>query len=346
MIDIREHVPLASWTTLGVGGEALYFAVAFAEDEVLEALEFVRKSAVPFFVLGGGSNLLISDQGFPGLVLRIAIGGIEERREGDLAIFRAGAGEAWDDLVARSVAANCAGLECLSGIPGSVGGTPVQNVGAYGQEVAETIVRVEAVEVSIGKSVVFSREECSFHYRGSRFNSTDAGRYILTHVEFALRPNGTAKLAYADLKRHFESADGAPSLSDVRQAVLDIRRRKGMVFDEDDPDSHSAGSFFKNPIVSREEYERISAASSTPVPHYDAAEGRIKLAAAWLIEQAGIARGFALGPAAISRKHTLALVNRGDATAADIVRLKEYVERRVHQRFGIQLRPEPVLLGF
>ena len=349
MIDIQENVPLATWTTFGVGGNARYFAVAFAEDEVPEALEFVQRHQLPFFVLGGGSNLLVSDNGFPGLVLRIAIGGIEQRQEGARTIFRAGAGVQWDDLVARTVDANCAGLECLSGIPGSVGGTPVQNVGAYGQDVSETIARVEAIEIASARKVVFSRQECGFHYRRSRFNQQDAGRYILTYVEYALQPGGVQRLAYADLKRRFATtleAGATPSLEDVRQAVLDIRRGKGMVFDEADPDSHSAGSFFKNPVVSREEYERIAATSAIPVPHFDAPEGRVKLAAAWLIEQSGVPRGFTLGKAGISRKHTLALTNRGDATAADIVRLKEHVERCVQDRFGIPLQPEPVLLGF
>ncbi|MDR3764396.1 MAG: UDP-N-acetylmuramate dehydrogenase [Acidobacteriota bacterium] len=348
-MEIQENIPLASWTTLGVGGNAMYFAVAFAEDEVREALEFVQRRNVPFFVLGGGSNLLVSDRGFPGLVLRIAIGGIEPRQESSGVVFRAGAGVEWDSLVERTVAANCAGLECLSGIPGSVGGTPVQNVGAYGQEVASSIVRVEGVEIASARKVAFSREECGFHYRHSRFNQQDAGRYILTFVEYALRPGGEPQLAYTDLKRHFAdtlAAGARPSLAEVRQGVLEIRRRKGMVFDENDPDSHSAGSFFKNPVVSREEYARIAATSTVPVPHYDAPEGRIKLAAAWLIEQSGISRGFALGPAAVSGKHTLALTNRGGATATDIVRLKEHVEAQVLGRFGVQLQPEPVLLGF
>lgn len=345
MIGIQENLPLASWTTFGVGGKAMYFASAHCEDEVLETLDFIRRRQLPFFVLGGGSNLLVSDQGFPGFVLHIAIGGIEECREGSRAVFRAGAGVAWDSLVERAVLSNCAGVECLSGIPGSVGGTPVQNVGAYGQDVSETITRVEAIEIASARKVIFSREECGFQYRRSRFNRQDAGRYVITSVEYALTPGGAPKLAYADLKRHFADT-AAPSLSAVRQAVLAIRRGKGMVYDEHDFDSHSAGSFFKNPVIAREEYERIAAASSVPVPHYDAPEGRVKLAAAWLIEQSGIARGFALGPAAVSRKHTLALVNRGGATAADIVRLKEHVEARVRERFAIQLHPEPVLLGF
>jgi UDP-N-acetylmuramate dehydrogenase len=264
-------------------------------------------------------------------------------------IYSAGAGVEWDKLVEQTVREGCAGLECLSGIPGSVGGTPVQNVGAYGQEVAETILRVHAVEISTGGRVIFERAECGFRYRQSRFNRSDTGRYILTRVEFALHPGGAPKIAYADLQRHFRErleAGVQPTPAEVREAVLATRRSKGMVLDESDPDSHSAGSFFKNPVVSRGELERISAASPDLVPHYDAGEDQVKLAAAWLIEHAGIARGFALGPAAISRKHTLALVNLGGATAADILRLKELVQSKVFERFGVELHPEPVMLGF
>jgi UDP-N-acetylmuramate dehydrogenase len=222
----------------------------------------------------------------------------------------------------------------------------VQNVGAYGQDVSETIVRVFAIDTKTLERVEFDRKACCFSYRQSRFNGSDLARYILTRVDYALQPGGTPKIAYVELKRHFEDATSSPTLSQVRQAVLAIRRAKGMLLDEDDADSCSAGSFFKNPVVSRAEYDRIVAASAQPVPHFDAGEGLVKLAAAWLIERAGISKGFAIGPVAISSKHTLALTNRGGAKAADILRLKDFVQRRVHERFGIDLRPEPVMLGF
>jgi len=344
MIEIRENVCLAPYTTLQVGGPARYFAEPENEDSVIEALCWAQRRALPVFVLGGGSNLLVSDAGFDGLVMHICISGIDARDDGGKRIYSAGAGVEWDRLVAQAVAENCAGVECLSGIPGTVGGTPVQNVGAYGQEVSATIVRVRGVEASTGERVEFGNADCGFHYRLSRFNRADAGRYILTHVEYALQPGGAPKIAYADLKRHFEGAS-CPSLPEVREAVLAIRRTKGMVLDENDSDSRSAGSFFKNPVVSRAVLERIAAGSAVPVPHFEAG-GNVKLAAAWLIEQAGIARGFTLGPVGISGKHTLALVNRGGATAADVLRLKAYVQRRVHERFGVELLPEPVMLGF
>jgi UDP-N-acetylmuramate dehydrogenase len=344
MIEIRENIRLAKYTTLQVGGEARYFVEPENENHVIEALRWAQERTLPVFVLGGGSNLLVSDAGFDGLVIHIRIGGVEVRGN----IYSAGAGVEWDSLVAQAVADNCAGLECLSGIPGSVGGTPVQNVGAYGQEVSATIVRVCGIEATTCERVEFDNAACQFHYRQSRFNGNDTGSYILTRVDYALQPGGAPKLAYAELKRHFggTSAGLHPSLIEVREAVLEIRRAKGMVSDENDSDSRSAGSFFKNPVVSRAVLNRIAAGSALPVPHFDADEGRVKLAAAWLIEQAGIARGFSIGPVGISGKHTLALVNRGGATAADVLRLKAFVQRRVHERFGVELLPEPVMLGF
>jgi UDP-N-acetylmuramate dehydrogenase len=348
-MKIQEDVPLAPFTTLQVGGNARYFAEPVSDDEVIETLRWARARSIPAFVLGGGSNLLVSDAGFDGLVLHMAIESIDSSDHGDRRVFSAGAGVDWDTFVARAVEGNCAGVECLSGIPGTVGGTPVQNVGAYGQDVSETIVRVCAVDTATLEPVEIDKAACGFSYRQSRFNGCDQGRYVVTRVDYSLQPGGEPKIAYADLKRYFGN-DGTsgitPTLSDTRKAVLAIRRTKGMVLDKDDADSHSAGSFFKNPVVSLAEFARIAAASAMPVPHFAATEGYVKLAAAWLIEQAGIAKGFVLGPVAISSKHTLALINRGGAKAADVLLLKEFVQQRVHRRFGVELRPEPVMLGF
>lgn len=351
-MEIREDICLAPYTTLNVGGNASFFAEAHDDGDVVEALRWARARRLAVFVLGGGSNLLVSDAGFDGLVLRMAIGGIEvhigAHQDGAKRIYSAGAGVEWDRLVERAVEGNCAGVECLSGIPGSVGGTPVQNVGAYGQDVSETIVRVCAVEAATMERVEFDNAACGFSYRQSRFNGDDAGRYILTRVDYALQPGGAPKLAYAELKRAMDlesTDDKGLALAEVRTAVLNIRRAKGMVLDENDADSRSAGSFFKNPVVSLAQYERIAAGSAVAVPHFEAGEGQVKLAAAWLIEQAGISKGFALGPVGISSKHTLALINRGGATAADVLVLKDFVQRRVHERFGVELLPEPVMLG-
>jgi UDP-N-acetylmuramate dehydrogenase len=348
-MKMQQNVRLAPYTTMQVGGNAAYFAEPANDDEIIEGLRWARSRSLPVFVLGGGSNVLVSDDGFPGLVLHMTIGGVSISESGKKHIYSAGAGIHWDSLVVRAVANNCAGIECLSGIPGSVGGTPVQNVGAYGQDVSETIVRVCAIDTSTLHPVEFGQAACGFHYRQSRFNTRDLGRYIITRVDYALRPCGSPNVAYADLKYYFNTSPRdttAPTLAETREAVLEIRRRKGMVLDDGDPDSRSAGSFFKNPVVSLAEYERIAASYSEAVPHFDAGSGRVKLAAAWLIEHAGLQKGFAIGPAAISSKHTLALVNHGLATAADILCLKEFVQRRVRQCFAIELQPEPVMLGF
>ncbi len=343
-MEIQENIRLAPYTTLQVGGNARYFTEATDDDAVIEGVRWARARYLSVFVLGGGSNLVVSDAGFPGLVLHISIGGMQARDEGEKRIYSAGAGVNWETFVVRTVEEQCAGVECLSGIPGTVGGAPVQNVGAYGQDVSATIRRVRAIDSKTLEPVEFDNPACDFAYRQSRFNGCDRGRYILTRVEFELHRGGTPKITYAELKRHF--GDANPSLSELREAVLRIRRAKGMVLDENDADSRSAGSFFKNPVVSLGEYERIAAASELPVPHFEAAQGCVKLAAAWLIEQAGIAKGFALGPVAISSKHSLALVNLGGAAASDVLRLKEYVQGRVRERFGVELLPEPVMLGF
>ncbi len=346
MLEIQENVWLAPYTTLKVGGPAAFLARPTTQEAVIEALQWAQARSLPVFVIGGGSNLLVSDRGFPGLVLHMSISGIVSRSEDGKQIYSAGAGVVWDELAARAVADDCAGVECLSGIPGTVGGTPIQNVGAYGQDVAETIHCVRAVDTASGQPVIFSSSACEFSYRRSRFNQRDRGRYIITQVDYGLEPGGPPKLAYADLRRHFAESQEIPTLAEAREAVLAIRRAKGMVLDENDADSRSAGSFFQNPVVTRAQYERVAGASSLPVPHFEAADGQLKLAAAWLIEQSGIAKGFVLGSVAISSKHTLALTNRGGATAADVILLKEYVQRRVFQRFGIELHPEPVMLGF
>jgi UDP-N-acetylmuramate dehydrogenase len=346
MIRIQENIRLAPYTTLQVGGSASYFAEPANDDEIIEALGWARARALPVFVLGGGSNLLVSDAGFGGLVLHMTSASIDVRDHGGERVYSAGAGLEWDTLVKLAVDDNCAGVECLSGIPGSVGGTPVQNVGAYGQDVSETIVRVCAIDVTTRERVEFDRAACCFHYRQSRFNGADRGRYILTRVDYALAPGGLPRIAYPELKRNLNANHATPTLSQTREAVLAIRRAKAMVLDPNDVDTRSAGSFFKNPVVSLADYERIAASSAGQVPNFAAGEGHVKLAAAWLIEHAGITKGFVLGRAAISNKHTLALVNRGGATAADLLLLKEFVQRRVYERFGVELQPEPVMLGF
>ncbi|GAB4463073.1 MAG: UDP-N-acetylmuramate dehydrogenase [Armatimonadaceae bacterium] len=345
-LTIASDVPLAPRTSLGVGGNARFFAAAQTVAQVQEALHWATAENLPVFLLGGGSNLVVSDEGFPGLVLSLQIAGVSAQHESpDEVILEVGAGEDWDSLVRHTVERGWQGIECLAGIPGSVGATPVQNVGAYGQEVAETIVAVTAIDRRTGTVHEFSNTECGFSYRRSRFNGDDAGNWCITSVRFRLRPNTPASLRYADLQRYFADQP-APSLFAVYHAVREIRSRKGMVIRPDDPDSRSAGSFFKNPIVSAADWARIQASTSQAIPHWLQPDGSVKLAAAWLIEHSGFARGQAWGYAGLSTKHILALVNRGDATAAEIVSAACRVQQGVQAAWGIPLAPEPVFLGF
>jgi len=346
-MEILENVLLAPYTTFKVGGPARWFAEAASEADIFEAVSFTRERGLPLFVLGGGSNLLVSDSGFAGLVLRIGLRGIREHFDGDTLVLQAEAGEDWDKLVSHAVSLDCAGIECLAGIPGTVGGTPVQNVGAYGQEVSQSVVRVRVLDLKSEKFMEMCGAECGFAYRQSVFNTTAKGQFIVTRVDYALTAGGAPTLTYADLQRHFPSGSSAPSLTQVADAVRTIRRSKGMFLVEGDPDSASAGSFFKNPVVDRAALERIAAAVSagTEIPQYPAPDGKVKLAAAWLVEQAGFSKGYGSGRAGISSRHTLALVNRGGASAAEVLALSEEIVAGVERKFGIWLRREPVLLS-
>jgi len=344
-MQIKENEPLAVRTSFGVGGAARWFVEARSEDEIVEAVAWARERGVKLFVLGGGSNLLVADAGFDGMVLHVELAGIEQQG----ALVRATAGVEWDELVSWTVERRLAGLECLAGIPGTVGGTPVQNVGAYGCEAGETIERVRAYDLATDRFVEFKRDECGFGYRQSRFNSVDRGRYVVTRVDYRLRPDGAVQLKYADLKAHFADSKNMPTLAEVAEAVRTIRQRKGMLLVEGDPDCRSAGSFFKNPSVVPEKAAEVRAwaeARGLTLRTYPAAGGREKLPAAWLIEQAGFAKGFAMGAAAISSRHTLALINRGGARAAEVVALASRIQSGVSERFGIQLEMEPVRVGF
>jgi UDP-N-acetylmuramate dehydrogenase len=343
-MQIKERQILAPMTTLGVGGPARWFVEAASEEEIREASEWARERGLPLFVLGGGSNVLVADEGFDGLVLRVGLKGIE--RDGDR--FRFAAGESWDNCVEQALGTNCAGIECLAGIPGTAGGTPVQNVGAYGQEADSVIERVRAFDLVQRTFVQFSNAECGFAYRRSRFNSTDRGRYIVTRVDYKLRENGGPLIAYQDLKAQF-AGRATPTLAETAEAVRNIRRGKGMLLVEGDPDCRSAGSFFKNPAVPEETAEQVRqiAAGTGTVPRmFPASDGLVKIPAAWLIEQAGFKKGYALGAAGISSRHTLALTNRGGATAAEILALANRIVETVDAKFGIRLEMEPEKIGF
>jgi UDP-N-acetylmuramate dehydrogenase len=346
---IAENVPLAPLTTLKVGGAARYFIEATSVAEVSQGVEFSKSADLPLFILGGGSNLVISDAGWPGLVLKIGITGINHRHGHDEVIFEAGAGEDWDKFVGMVVAHNIAGIECLSGIPGSVGASPVQNVGAYGQEVSNTIESVVALDLRDGQAHELSNQDCGFSYRTSIFNSTERGRYIILQVNYSLKHGAAAYVAYADLKKYFAGWSEKPTLANVRDAVRKIRAGKGMLITAGDDDCRSAGSFFKNPILSADQYQALTAraaAKNLQIPSYPALDARKKVSAAWLVEHSGFSRGYGNGPVGISRKHALAIVNRGSATAADIVAFKEDIQQRVEEIWGILLEPEPVFVGF
>jgi UDP-N-acetylmuramate dehydrogenase len=354
---IQENVPLAPLTTLQVGGAARYFAELKREDEVCQTAEYAKSRDLPLFVLGGGSNLLVADSGWPGLVLKIAIGGITsptfENTTGNSVLFSVGAGVNWDEFVAQAVVQNCAGIECLSGIPGSVGATPVQNVGAYGQEVSDTVESVRALDLKRDRIVVLPKPACGFRYRASVFNSTERGRYIILRVNYRLKRGGAPSLKYADLQKHFAERSAEkktpPSLAETREAVREIRRTKGMLIVPGDDDCRSAGSFFKNPVVSEDQYKELAARAASKqleLPNYPALERQRKVSAAWLVEHSGFSKGYALGRVGISQKHALALINRGEAKASDIVRLKDKIEEGVREVWGILLEPEPVFVGF
>lgn len=348
-MHLEENVALAPLTTLGVGGKARFLLRAESSDDVVSAIRFAENRELPIFVLGGGSNVLISDNGWPGLVLQIATTGVEdEERDGKIS-FNVGAGEDWDKFVARCVKRDCAGVECLSGIPGSVGGTPVQNVGAYGQEVSEVIVSVLAFDRAEIKVRELNATECGFRYRSSIFNTTERERYIILRVRYALTPGGFPSLRYADLQKYFADRSTTPTLSDVRRAVCSIRRSKGMLIVPGDPDSQSAGSFFKNPILTSPQFLDLSRRAKErglEVPAYPALSEQKKISAAWLVEHSGFAKGYIKGRAGISSKHALALINRGEASAAEILALKNEIQERVKTTWGIILEPEPVCVGF
>lgn len=346
---IQEHVPLAPLTTLGVGGPARYFCEATSEDDVREAAVFAREQGLPPFVMGGGSNLVIADAGFPGLVLKIGLRGVQQESLANGSVrFDVAAGEDWDTFVAKTIAAGCGGIECLSGIPGTVGGTPVQNVGAYGQEVAQTIAEVRGIHLPSLEKVTFRNQDCRFGYRSSRFNGDDRAEYVITAVTFTIPGNHKPTLRYTELQKYFADRSSEPSLAEVRQAVLEIRRSKAMLIVPGDEDARSAGSFFKNPVVAEDTCSALAeqlAAKGLQMPSFQAGAGYRKLHAAWLVEHAGFAKGYSKGRAGISRRHALAVVNRGGATAAEIIALKNAIQLQVWEAFGIKLHPEPVFVG-
>ena len=350
---LREQEPLAQHTTLGLGGPARYFHECTTEAELREALTWARERRLRVQIMGGGSNLVVADAGFPGLVLKLAIGGIALRETTQGVELTAAAGVEWDALVRQVVERGWTGIECLSGIPGTVGATPIQNVGAYGQEIAETLVSVRCLERAGLTEVVFPRDQCEFAYRSSRFKSRDHDHYIVLDITLRLYRDRLPQLRYAELaqavRHHGELERLAPAdaVSVVRNTVLELRRRKSMVLDPTDPNGRSVGSFFMNPVLSADAFERLvhrwgAEGEGDGIPTFPA-DGRVKVPAAWLIEHAGFGRGYRRGGVGISTRHALALVNHG-GTTAELLALAEAIERAVYERFGVRLEREPVVV--
>jgi UDP-N-acetylmuramate dehydrogenase len=344
-----HDAPLAPLTTFRLGGPAARLLTATTDDEVIAAVREADETGTPLLLIGGGSNLVVGDKGFPGTALRIATRGFAL----DGTALELAAGEVWTDAVARTVEAGLAGIECLSGIPGSAGATPIQNVGAYGQEVSSTITEVVAYDRRIGETVTLTNDECGFSYRHSRFKA-DPDRYVVLRVRFRLEDAGglSGPIRYAETARALgvEPGDRVP-LADARDTVLKLRAGKGMVLDPEDHDTWSAGSFFTNPILTDAEFAAFRArvrerlGEDVEPPAYPAGEGRTKTSAAWLIDKAGFTKGYGTGPARISTKHTLALTNRGGATTEDLLSLAREVVAGVREAFGITLVNEPVMVG-
>jgi len=339
-------VNLADYTTLGLGGPARRFVRAGTEDDLIEAVRAADAGGEPLLVLGGGSNLVVADEGFDGTVVQVATAG--QRRGPGPGLVTVAAGEDWDAVVAGTVAGGLAGLECLSGIPGRAGATPIQNVGAYGQEVADTITAVRTYDRVTKEIDIFPNDRCGFGYRTSVFKRDDARRHIVLSVTFRLAEQSAGlPVRYAELASALGVAPGDQVASTrVRSAVIELRRRKGMVIDSADPDTRSAGSFFVNPVLDGAALAAVQAAAGTPVPRFEAGDGLVKVPAAWLIERAGFAKGYTLGNGArISAKHTLALVNSGSATTEGLLALARQIRDGVRDAFGVSLTPEPVLVG-
>ncbi|WP_076262237.1 UDP-N-acetylmuramate dehydrogenase [Intrasporangium flavum] len=351
----QHDVPLSGMTTMRVGGPAARLVTVTTTDELVDAVREVDDADEPLLLLSGGSNLVVADEGFAGTVVRVATSGItpESADWCGGAVVRVAAGEGWDDVVDRFVGEGWAGVEALSGIPGLTGATPVQNVGAYGQDVSQTIYQVRTWDRREQAVRTFANDDCAFTYRHSLFKGTD--RYVVLDVVFQLEVADLARpVAYAALAEGLgvELGTRVP-LADARAAVLEQRRRRGMVLDAEDPDTYSCGSFFTNPILSRHEFddlvervgERLGYEGPTP-PRFAEPDGRVKTSAAWLIDHAGFAKGFGLpGPASLSTKHTLAVTNRGDATTSEVLDVARRVRDGVREAFGVTLVNEPVLVG-
>lgn len=365
MINIEENILLSKFTTIKLGGSAKFFCECKTETDIIECLEYVKSNNLKIHILGGGSNTIFSDEGFDGLVMKIGLKGIELHNDfKNHVILKAASGEQWDDFTKYCVKNNFAGVESLSGIPGSVGATPIQNVGAYGQEVKDTIIFVKAIERKTYRTTMFASEDCLFGYRTSRFKTIDLDKYIVTEVMFKLMKDGKPEIKYPELEKYLKGKiEKDFSLSDVRNAVIELRKTKAMVVDDGEPDSVSCGSFFVNPVLSDLEFKdlyikienndfkndpdenrkwKTENGNTSFIPHWKVESGE-KLSAAWLIENAGFRKGYTKNGVGISGKHSLALVNR-DGTTKDLLNLAEEIQSKVLDKFGVVLVKEPIIV--
>lgn len=349
--SLRRDVPLAPRTTLELGGRARFFLEAARQSELLDALRWAAAQGVPAALLGGGSNVVVDDEGFPGLVVRVATRGIEVARSAQEIYLTAAAGEPWDKVVNLAVGEGWAGIECLSGIPGTTGATPIQNVGAYGQEVGQVLHSLRALDRSTWQVVTLTGAELQLGYRTSLLRR-QPGRWAVLAVTLALRAGGAATVCYRELEELLQTGGRDPGLARVRQAVLELRRGKSMLLTPDDPNRRSVGSFFLNPVVTPAVAEDVARRAvdlgdlghSAELPRFPSPEGLVKLPAAWLVERAGFPRGFRRGAVGLSSRHALALVHHGGGSAAELLALARDIVTAVEERFGVSLVPEPTAL--
>jgi UDP-N-acetylmuramate dehydrogenase len=345
-LKIQENILLAPLTTLRVGGRARFFIDVTSLNDLLEGIQLAKSLGLPVFLLGGGSNVVVSDEGFRGVVLRISIMGISETHSGQ---FEVAAGENWDGFVAHAISRNCGGIETLSGIPGTVGAAPVQNIGAYGQEISSTLESVKVLDLSHVAIKELSKSECKFSYRTSIFNTLEPGRFVILGVKFRLIPGALGQVIYTDVKQYLSGKRQA-TLTEIRQAVQEVRRTKGMLL-VGDADCYSVGSFFKNPIITGDQLLNIRTIAEKkglgPIPDgHRVSDTMTKFPAAWLVEVSGIKKGHRMGSASVSLKHSLAIINNGRASAQEIIDLMKHIQDSVRNVFDVNLEAEPKFVGF
>ncbi|MEO8665899.1 MAG: UDP-N-acetylmuramate dehydrogenase [Ignavibacteria bacterium] len=348
---MKKNILLSDLTTIGLGGKAKYFMSCASVDDILSALNYAKENKIKVQVMSGGSNIIFPDDGYDGLVMKIDIKGVNVSEDLQHVFVNAGAGENWDEFVEQMIQKNLTGVECLSGIPGSVGATPIQNVGAYGQEVKDTIFSVEAIDRVTLRSIIFTNEECDFKYRNSRFKSSDPDKYIITEVMFRFKKDKAAVIKYDQLQNYietkiikFEDLQLNEKLTAIRNAVIGLRKSKSMIIDKADPNSRSCGSFFMNPVLSKDEFEAFKkkTGEENNMPVFVTGDG-FKIPSAWLVEQAGFRKGYIKGGVGISGNHSLALINI-NGTTDELLSLSDDIEKTIKNKFGLTLKKEPLVV--